>query len=561
MAEIAGLVLGAVPLLISALEHYEDFVEPTVAFFLWKGQLSKVTRRLLMGHTAYEQNMRLLLKQVVSNKDLCNMIDDPCSDLWKNESVVEDLQSKLGHAYLSSKTTIEEIADIMVCIAASLNIDGADKVTQEGLEAIVLLNPPLKKTTIYRERFHFRRRVVFTMRRRAIGNKLGQLEECNARLYGFLEKADKIQNHTQNDESGHRINIQFVAPLQNIQENASKIHRVLHRSWCTAHGSHRAGLLLEQRLLRRRKNWRRLPQAVGNVNCFGISIWRMSALSWLDTEFSLDESSNMAASAQSTPRVRFSLDSLQIGAGSTSPGALEIIDICSMAQTAVHPLVGFFLDSSDKLRGLYQVQSQPRRLVANCSTLGEYLPVLKRDFPLADFYSLAITLVCSVLQLGETPWLDQPWSKQNIIFLRQRDTSEELVDITHPYLTSEHDVSVFATKGPAQQRGLDRLNMLALAIMLLEINLGTSIESLRRTEDMGSDGNPNAGTDLSVASRCLEAQVYLGNMTSAFMNAITYCLQCYHDPTASFGNPEYLKTVEERVLQPLEREMQLLLYT
>jgi hypothetical protein len=54
MAEIAGLVLGAVPLLISALEHYEDFVEPTVAFFKWKGQLSQATRRLQMGHTVYE---------------------------------------------------------------------------------------------------------------------------------------------------------------------------------------------------------------------------------------------------------------------------------------------------------------------------------------------------------------------------------------------------------------------------------------------------------------------------------------------------------------------------
>ncbi|KAH7141973.1 hypothetical protein EDB81DRAFT_885024 [Dactylonectria macrodidyma] len=79
-AEIAGLVLGAVPLLISELEHYEDFVEPMVAFLKWKGQLSKVTRRLLMGHTAYDHNVRLLLKQVVSNEDLVDMMDDPQSD-------------------------------------------------------------------------------------------------------------------------------------------------------------------------------------------------------------------------------------------------------------------------------------------------------------------------------------------------------------------------------------------------------------------------------------------------------------------------------------------------
>lgn len=30
--EIAGLVLGAIPLVIAALEHYEDALDPTIAF-------------------------------------------------------------------------------------------------------------------------------------------------------------------------------------------------------------------------------------------------------------------------------------------------------------------------------------------------------------------------------------------------------------------------------------------------------------------------------------------------------------------------------------------------
>lgn len=128
MAEIVGLVLGAIPLLISALEHYEDFVEPTVAFFKWRGQLSKITRRLLMGHTDYELNVRLLLKQVVKDEDLAKMIDDPQNDKWKSDWLVEDLSEKLGTAYQPTISTIQEIVDIMVSVAASLNIDGSDKV-------------------------------------------------------------------------------------------------------------------------------------------------------------------------------------------------------------------------------------------------------------------------------------------------------------------------------------------------------------------------------------------------------------------------------------------------
>ena len=174
------------------------------------------------------------------------------------------------------------------------DVDG--KVTQQGLEAIVFANPPLSNTPIFRQRFHFRKRVAFTMNRRAIKEKLRQLEECNVRLYGFLEKAGKIQDNAPSHDSGSRIRIRFVAPLQSIQDNASRVHRVLRRSWCTVHESHRAALLLEQRLVRRRKrNLRGLSEAVGKVNCFEISLWRVSVLTWLDTEFSLDEDSNAAS--------------------------------------------------------------------------------------------------------------------------------------------------------------------------------------------------------------------------------------------------------------------------
>ncbi|RYP46715.1 hypothetical protein DL768_007123 [Monosporascus sp. mg162] len=522
MAEIAGLVLGAVPLLISALEHYEDFVEPTVAFFKWKGQLSKVTRRLLMGHTAYEQNVRLLLKQVVSNEDLVSMIDDPQSDDWKSDCLVKDLREKLGSAYQPTLSTIQEIADIMVSVAASLNIDGSDK---DGLEAIVFANPPVSETPIFRQKFHFRKRVAFTMKRRAVGEKLEQLNECNARLYGFLEKAAKLQDNVQSDSSGPRIRIRFVAPLQTIRQNASRVHRALSRSWCRVHGAHEAGLLLEQRLVRRkRRNWRGPSQAVGSVNCFGLSIWRESILTWLDTEVYLDDN------AGPNPSI--------------GPGA------------AAHPFVGFKLDSSDELRGLCKVQSSPYHLITNGVSLGDYLPSLKRDLSYPDFYNLAITLVCSVLQLSETPWLCQPWSRQDILFLRPGSAGNGPVDVRHPYLTRRYPAIADPklTKLESDDEP-DRLNLLALAVVLLEINVGKPIESLRKQQDMGPDGNPNVGTDLSTAQRSLGTQVSQGKLTLAFKEAITYCLQCYLDPTASLRNYEFARTVEERVLEPLEREM------
>ena len=44
--EIAGLVLGAIPLVISALEHYENALDSTIAFIRWNRELSTAIQKL-----------------------------------------------------------------------------------------------------------------------------------------------------------------------------------------------------------------------------------------------------------------------------------------------------------------------------------------------------------------------------------------------------------------------------------------------------------------------------------------------------------------------------------
>ncbi|KAK2053278.1 hypothetical protein LY76DRAFT_629598 [Colletotrichum caudatum] len=527
MAEIAGLVLGAVPLLISAIEHYEDLVEPMVAFVKWKGQLSKVTRRLLMGHTAYEQNMRLLLKQVVSNEDLVDMIGNPQSDDWKSERLVRDLREKLGSAYQPAFSTVQEIADIMVIVAANLNINGSDKVTQQGLEAIVFSNPPVSETPIFRQRFYFRKRVAFTMKRRA--------------------KAAKLQDNVESDSSGSRIRIRFEPPLQKIQQNASRIHRVLSRSW----------------LVRRRGRTRKGSfHAANSINCFGLSIWRESVTTWLNTEFRLDDTTGSGPCIRSgLPKITISVPDSPATLAHELESVQRVTEICSKIQAAAHPFVGFNLDSSDELRGLCKVQNPLCDLVTDGVSLGEYLPRLKQNLSFLEIYSLAITLVCSVLQLSETPWLRQPWSREDIMFLRPGSAGNGSIDVRHPYLTRKYPT--IADEKPAKpelENQFDRFNLLSLAVMLLEINLGKPMESPREQQHLEREGAFTVGADLFTAQGSLETQVNQGNLTLAFTKAITYCLQCYLDPTASLCNFEFAKTVEERVLEPLEREMQCLLY-
>jgi hypothetical protein len=106
--------------------------------------------------------------------------------------------------------------------------------------------------------------------------------------------------------------------------------------------------------------------------------------------------------------------------------------------------MAFSLDSSDMLRGCFQVRRTTYQLpVANSVSLGDYLPKLRRDIlPYQDFYALAITLVCSVLHLGGTPWLRQPWSRHDIRFpCRGGGIGNGSVDVQHPYLIRRYPSS------------------------------------------------------------------------------------------------------------------------
>ncbi|KAK0707941.1 hypothetical protein B0H67DRAFT_588952 [Lasiosphaeris hirsuta] len=545
MAEVAGLILAVVPLLISALEHYEDAVNPVVAFLQWKQQLPKVIRELYMENATYAQNIRLLLNQTMSDAELSDMINNPNCDGWKSADIEGALRDQLGAAYSPCMSTVDEIAEIMVTIAKCLNIKGTDKVTQQGLEAIVFANPPTPNATRFRTKFCFRERIDFTMKRRSAATLLVRLGECNTRLFGFIEKADKIQGKAQDEVPSSRVKIKFVAPLTCIRGNASEVYRALSRSWCTTHPTHHASLRLEQRLVRRgRKTRKRLPQETGGGDRFGISLLRISKFSWIDTEFRVDDGDAQLPSAPRVPAVTFSLPDAPID----PPRPLqlpEVTDICSTIESAAHPLVGFRLCPSGILRGPYEVESPPCKLSAECVALCDFLSVTKReDFSLLDLYMLAITLVSSILQLSETPWLQQLWSKQNIQFLRLRDNRDDSVDIRHPYLIQGGP----GTTPSDRRQPVDGRNMLALAIMLLEIQSGTPIESVRQDQE----------ADLTTAKRWLDMRLEAGRLSWQFAGAITSCLQCYLDPSASFSNPDFFRAVEEKVLGPLENEMQYL---
>lgn len=553
--ETAGLVLATIPLIICALEHYESAIGSTKAFLHWKGNLSKATSELYVLHAAYDQTLRVLLIPVTSKEDLVSMVDDTTSALWTQGEIAEDLKTYLGPAIMRE---IESIATNLLEIIKHLNIAGAQQSSQQNLHTVIQANPLASSSPDPRRRFFFRERIKFTMKRQNLKERMNVLNISITRLTDFAQRAEKLDN----SPPKQRCKVKFSAPLKAIEMNACRVHKVLLSSWCQSHASHRAGILLEERILRRKRGSQmgiQTSEPVGSATRFVLCLdEHRPNTGWLTTEFHLNE---LTECTEST--VTFTITSFTPPASNTPVPPTqyrEIIELCSYLQQRTDPAVKFRLDGSQKLHA-YPGDSDQGLNTPKEITLAQIIPQLPQKLANGDIYRLCIKLAASVLQLIQTPWLNQAWNKSAILFTRHGSNMTGNVDIKHPFLIADFVSSANATPPINTSPALrERTSLLSLGIMLLEISSGQSLESVRKPQHLGSNQTPSYDSDLITATEWLHRQEAQGSLSYGFVTAITSCLQVYLNPRANFNDPEFCQHIQETVIMPLEEEMQYLLY-
>lgn len=89
------------------------------------------------------------------------------------------------------------------------------------------------------------------MKRKKIKESLCELERLIAMLGKLQGNACKID--AAKDLYKASSNLDFTLPVDLIREKAKTVFTVLSNTWCSTHASHSAGLLLEQRLVKKPK--------------------------------------------------------------------------------------------------------------------------------------------------------------------------------------------------------------------------------------------------------------------------------------------------------------------
>lgn len=259
----------------------------------------------------------------------------------------------------------------------------------------------------------------------------------------------------------------------------------------------------------------------------------------------------------------------------------KLLDVTTICETTSSPpdaqsCYGFIIDKERKLKGPYNTAEWHKSLSSKILTLDVLLrraaqpvqsigPLDSGTLFKVDRIKLAVNLASTLLQLHGTPWVQERWSKRDILFFASHsdgitDPRQRPVDIDHPLLNQRF--SSTGSETPSTMPNLPRpthpnLSVLSLGIMLLELWFATPIEARRLPSDL-ADGQPNSSTDLAVAERWVKENSNRENMPAGYWRAVNSCVYCFFDPmprNKTLEDPDFREAIWQNVAVPLEMEL------
>ena len=112
--EIAGFVLGGLPLIISACEHYKEGFEPLVKWKRFRTEFIGFIDAVDIEKQLFDQMLeRFLISADVPHEEIQLFMTDREYEGWHREDLVRALQARLGPSYDVYMSTIKTMDSLM----------------------------------------------------------------------------------------------------------------------------------------------------------------------------------------------------------------------------------------------------------------------------------------------------------------------------------------------------------------------------------------------------------------------------------------------------------------
>ncbi|OBR06237.1 hypothetical protein CH63R_10357 [Colletotrichum higginsianum IMI 349063] len=572
--EVAGIVLGSIPLIISALEHYKQGESIIKIWRNHERELKRLIRNLKIERVRLQNVLERLLIGIVPSNHIERMIAEPFGPAWHLEDVQRKIQTRL---WTSSGVFEEILGDLDAAIQDMMRRFGLkpDEATKE--KDVSSMARQLK-------------RVGFAFKSSDHRSSLETMKECITGLESMLEQNIKMEPQRQQRSQGklirllrdvsgsvyralrsglfctcnHDLHLRLSSPCSTAGRDSDdetilqKLEFELALTYATDFDKRGQPVLWKGVCLRTLPpgatfNLASTPKQL-EVPQVTISQQKNSGIT-VTGLYTATATTTCIQQATTTTAVLGAFSSLNLGPSGVKP--VQGIDLCAeirrnQKQVAVdcYGMVSDQTGNKVRMFGVYPQPSTERPDSWSVVSLKDVLANPSKFPPMSTPHRLRLAQVVSssLLQLQQTPWVPDVLTSRDIVFLQKGPDAEVMyTDIFIAKSLPERAPKAYADKSVARGRCPA---LLSLGIVLLELGLGGTIESFRTQDEVPPAGSPLLLSEFRTAQRLLERR-QIGSQR--YSSAVKRCLWGEFDrPVLDLSNDDFRQEVYEQVVVLLE---------
>ncbi|KJY02191.1 hypothetical protein TI39_contig81g00002 [Zymoseptoria brevis] len=564
--EVIGLVLGAIPLIISGLEHYRTCVKAIKSIKHTAVEFGAVARKLRTEELMFRNTLQILLSECMEHETQKQLLEASVGG-WDEEIARVALKKRLQGSYGLYLEHVDSIRSTMTEFMGRLHLDPDGK-------------PPCDTSAAsFRNAY---KRFGFALKKTGYLDLIREIRDDNVIL-------ERLTGQTRELEAGRKL--RAVPDFERVRLGSLSVFgclaKALHVS-CSA--PHQVNMLLGSTSGVQSKARDSDGHTFRIVVQHSIGNCKAKSPGWdiAETDIKMVEalqpvpaaSSNTAAInatlSHATGQSRVALQSRsvrfqsppRIRPASTPPPAspplenvLEIQDLCeSMDNLITAPCdggcLGYMIGDQNR-HGLF---TPKHRLIDqklfSVGTLTEFLDnQRKRKLTGADARRLALPLATGMLQLHSTPWLQSTWGKSDIMLI----SKEGKVLSQYPFISQE-SLSASKTVSASPPKGtlallIKNQTLFSLGVMLIELCMDKSMVDLHEAGELNPDGTRSEFSVFQTAQRLLEMEVISDRFGKRWSDVVRRCIFCELDETKrSLEDAGFRKAVYNKILLELEED-------
>ena len=569
--EVIGVVLGAIPLIISGLEHWRDIAKVGGYYRRIREEHQRCLHDVRLYQILYKRNLKELLLPIVDDPDdVPLLVSDPTSDSWKNKTLESRLEERLQESYPLYMEIMSDMKEAVEELHKVLCLDKTTMQSQLHLSEKGQLQKQATFLTSAKTKWDYEVfRIKFSFNELERNKLFSNLKEYNERLEKLLSTSDKITTLQIAAPSAYT---KSTSALEKVFAKARKksglLFKALRKAWqCSCQHHHFANLRLEHRTLpeicfeiilvfatssskkvetANQWSWKELQ--CGNVpDCSG-----SHPSSLLDPPSVLQSSQkvNYYSSASIATRTLAKTKQVSFTASNVSVPRIEVntldgpnIKLCQrLGDQECGQCMGIIGHENE----IYHLHPFVKRKSPGRSGALTLDHILSGDFgghlSRRQRYYIALLLASSIAQLQSTEWLRTVLTKEDIFFFSYDDEESE-VPFHEPFIRQGFPSLSDKITSSADSNDY---NFYSLGILLLELCFGRRLEDHPQRQQFPSGPKEaKQAFDLMAALKWSEEVGDEGG--EDYASAVKWCFT-----GAKMANPSWQGDIIKNVVRPLE---------